>query len=64
MAEFNLGDIVRIRPEWADRPEECSILYRVVNVNEATGRYYIEEVNSRLVLAPQELVAGYMIEKA
>jgi hypothetical protein len=64
MAEFKIGDLVRIRTEWANAPAECSTLYRVVNVNEATGRYYIEEVNSRLALAPQELVAEYMIEKA
>ena len=63
MAKFKLGDIVKIRKEWKDRPDE-DYTYRVVNVNDFTNRYYIECLDIIVLgnLHPQELVSEEMIE--
>ena len=59
---FQVGDIVRIRPEWLDHPEKPGLFYTVVNVNEVTKRCIIEALNTGLPLAPQETVSFEMIE--
>jgi hypothetical protein len=64
MAKFQLGDTVKIRKEWKDKPDE-NYTYRVVNVNDHTNRYYIECLDI-IVFGnshPQELVSEEMIEK-
>lgn len=63
MKIFKVGDLVRIRREWRGG-NETDILYRVVSVNEATERCYIEPEFSSLPLKPQELVGFEMIKKA
>lgn len=60
---FKAGDLVRIRPEWRDGKEK-DILYRIADVNESTGRCYIEPEFSDLPIPPQELVSFEMIRKA
>ena len=59
---FKVGDIVKIREEWTNKPEELDRIYEVVNVNEVTSRCIIECQNSGMHLAPQELVGENMIE--
>ena len=63
MAKFKLGDIVKIRDEWKDRPDE-DYTYRVVNVNDYTNRYYIEclDMPGFEKIHPQWLVSAEMIE--
>lgn len=62
MKIFKVGDLIRIRCEWRGG-NETDILYRVVSVNEATERCYIEPEFSSLPLKPQELVGFEMIKK-
>lgn len=64
MAKFNIGELVRIRKEWANNPKELTNTYRIVNVNDVTNRYYIEMVDCALPFVPQELVSEEVIEKA
>lgn len=59
---YAIGDLVRIKEEWRN-PNEIDCDYRVVNVNDYTKRCYIELLDSRLPLPPQELVSFEMIEK-
>ena len=60
---FEIGDLVRIRPEWCDRPEESNRTHIVVSVNEITKRCIIEALDTGLPLAPQEVVGFEMIKK-
>lgn len=60
---FKIGDLVNIKPECRN-PGETNQVYRVVNVNDATKRCYIELAESNLPLNPQELVTFDMIEPA
>ena len=59
---FSIGDLVRIKEEWRN-PNETDSTFKVVNVNDYTKRCYIELLDSRLPLTPQELVSFEMIEK-
>jgi hypothetical protein len=63
MATFKKGDLVRIRKEWKDNPND-NHTYIVDNVNEVTNRYYITAIDTGMALPPQELVTGEMIELA
>lgn len=58
---FKNGDIVRIKREHRSSAEK-DLLYRIVNVNNATGRCYIELAESKLPLSPQELVSFEMLD--
>ena len=58
---FKVGDLVRIKSEYRDI-DERDILYRVVDVNNATNRCYIEPEFSELPIPPQELVDFEMIQ--
>ena len=58
---FRNGDIVRIKESYRNANEN-DLLYRIVNVNEATGRCYIELAENKLPLSPQELVSFDMIQ--
>lgn len=57
---FYKGDIVTIKESFRN-PGETNQLYRVVDVNSATKRCYIELANCNLSLSPQELVSFDMI---
>lgn len=52
---------MRIKSEYRDVGEK-DILYRIVDVNEATNRCYIEPEFSELSISPQELVDFEMIQ--
>lgn len=60
---FQNGDIVKIKPEWCDRPSEACARYIVTNVNEPTQRCYIRSVTSSLPFPGEELVGFNMIER-
>lgn len=60
---FKVGDQVRIKPEWSDNPDEETIVFTVINVNEVTQRCYIEATLPGLALPVQNLVGFNMIEK-
>lgn len=58
---FNVGDIVRIKPEWSEiNPAK---LYVVSIVNDYTERCYITELESELPFPCTELVGFEMIAK-
>ena len=57
---FRNDDLVKIK-EAFQNPGETDLVYRVVNVNEATNRCYIELAESNLPLNPQELVSFDML---
>lgn len=57
---FKVGDLVRIKSKYRG-VDERDILYRVVDVNMATNRCYIEPEFSELSIPPQELVDFEMI---
>ena len=61
---FKIGDRVVIKEEYLDSKETKGLVFRVVDVNEATKRCYIEIADSDLPLNPQELVGFEMIEPA
>lgn len=56
------GDIVRLRPEYAN-PEELKYLYEVYNINEEMGRCTIGCLNSGMALGSSETVGLEMIKK-
>ena len=60
---FQRGDVVRIRPEWRDRPEEREITYMVADVNEVTKLCIILALDTGMSIAPSEVVSFEMIEK-
>lgn len=60
---FRKGDIVKIKPEWCDAPEEVEHIHVVTNVNCGTKRCNITWVNTDLPLKPTSLVGFEMIEK-
>ena len=60
---FRKGDIVKIRPEWCDHPNEREHIHVVTNVNCVTKRCNITWVNTDLPLKPSSLVGFEMIEK-
>lgn len=57
---FCNDDLVKIKEQFRN-PDETDLVYRVVNVNEATNRCYIELAESNLPLNPQELVSFEML---
>lgn len=57
---FKNNDLVKIKEEFHNSGE-TNQLYRVVNVNEATKRCYIEMADCQLPLSPQELVSFDML---
>lgn len=57
---FKNNDLVKIKDEFHNSGETVQ-LYRVVNVNEATRRCYIELADCQLPLSPQELVSFDML---
>lgn len=59
---FELGDIVKIKPEWRDAGDDGHGRYVVTNVNEATQRCYIKSVTSKFPFPGEELVGFDMIE--
>ena len=59
---FKIGDKVRIRPEWCDRPGESERTHIVIDVNEITKRCIIEAQDTGMSLAPTEVVHWDMIE--
>ena len=60
---FQIGDTVRIRPEWRDHPEGKEISYVVIDVNEYTKRCIIQALDTGMSIAPSEVVSFEMIEK-
>lgn len=57
---FKNNDLVKIKEEFHNSGE-TNQLYRVVNVNEATKRCYIELADCKLPISPQELVSFDML---
>ena len=60
---FKAGDIVKIKPEWLDRPSDAHARYIVTNVNDVTQRCYIRCVTTNLPFPGEELVSFEMIER-
>ena len=60
---FEIGNRVRIKPEWRDRPDEHERVYTVVAVNDKTQRCFIRLSKCGLPFVPTELVSFEMIEK-
>ena len=58
---FNNGDIVKIKESHRSAVEK-DVLYRVTNVNNATGRCYIELVDCNFPLSSQEHVSFEMLD--
>jgi len=59
---FQIGDIVKIKPEWMLKTEDPNARYIVTNVNEVTRRCFIKSLSSELVFPGEELVGFNMIE--
>lgn len=60
MSAFSVGDVVAIRAEWRDRPEEAGARYRVTENN---GDRLFIELECALPIRPVELVRPFMIER-
>lgn len=60
METFSKGDIVQIRAQWRDRPEDCDP-YIITEWNDDRG--YITPLKSKLIFKGSELVREYMIER-
>ena len=58
---FKENDIVKLKDKYCSKGED-EIVYIVRNVNYNTNRAYIEAINTRLSIPPQELVSFEMIE--
>ena len=59
---MNEGDLVRIKPEWCDGPEEREVLYRIVEIDDL--RASISPVAWNYRITPIERVEITMIELA
>lgn len=59
---FEVGDIVKIRPEWRNPKEDPHDRYIVTEVNDHTKRVHIKELNPHLFLPCVEVVGYEMIE--
>lgn len=59
-----VGEIVYIKEEWLADYEPRDDRYVIVNVNEVSRRCYIECIDSKMALKPQNLVAFSMIDRS
>jgi hypothetical protein len=60
--EMKPGDMVKIVPEWCDRPEEANALYELIEHNE--DRSLIRSTDDTFRIKPTQRVKNSMIEAA